>query len=1737
MFRVKSFLSLFLFVLSFSTFASSDWVEPTQINFTKIRTYKGLPLAHADYASVDEAIIASCEVIEEGYADAGFFTREEFSFHCPVNPIVVTGQFTSTLGTHYIYGNGRGELRRWETEVIGAANFDIYRDEYVRQGCPASHPTSVDFELDGTIDLCLKEACSQNEATAIETRLGLTPGTVGVVGNPIQCSTGQKTQTDIVYQGTGSDPLSYTTHYASPKFDETSSTLGQWFNSLQGNQRKGNHSRKVEQIYNQNGGKLFKVSYKSGFSHMFYGATADIQLKNTSSKSGSFKIETDGSFTQTMPSGTVYSFDSAGLLTTKTLANGKTRTYTYTPTGKLSTVTNHYGQQLKYFYNGQDLLSKLIDPEKRETFFEYDANQNLTKIIYPDDTPANLSDNPSMTYLFENINFPNHLTGKINEKGIRLATWNYDINGRAISSEHGVSLEKVELDYSVANQTRVTTHVSDTLSNDLIYHYSTRYIGGRFKKLLDKYEQITCIDCAVGSWVYGYDANGYVSKSTSPAGAVTTFIHDADGLETSRTEAVGTPDEKTYTTVWDKATRQVLSVASGNLKTEYGYDTQGQRTTTTLTDLTSLETRTTTINYGVAGLVDSIDGARTDVNDVTSFTYDLLGNVSTITNALGHVTTFENYDASRRVGMVTDANGMISTMTYTPRGWLAASTVNGALTQYDYLPTGSVKTITAPSGQTINYEYDDGERLIAIVDSLGNRMEYVRDLMGNVTNTNIKDSGGFLKRTQTAVFNALGQLKQSLGNNGQSSLLTYDADGNPVTNTNAKNNATTTSFDALNRLKKTVDSDLAETNFTYDNQDNLTSVTDAEGKVTSYEYNAFGEQTKLTSQDTGVTSFTYDSAGNLLTKTDAKGITVTFTYDALNRVLTQSYLEPSENVAYIYDDTTNANKGIGRLTSITDESGSTAYEYNLFGQVAKETKVISGQTYVTEYLFDTNGRLTEVTYPSGRKLTYSFDGLSRLSGLSTTQNSVVDVLASDMSYLPFGPMENITYGNGTVINNTFDTDYRLTDTSDNLQVSNYQYDITDNISTITDSAITEHNQTFGYDNINRLMSASSVADLLGYEYDGVGNRSAKNNSGIESYTYDTQSHHLLSKELYIDQESASISNKLVAELNFKSNPTVIDLINGLNAEAFGSVGMLSTQKADGTTGDVYQFNDTGATGVKMPYDSRLNLNKGTVSVWVKTFGKSQYQFIVAKNYAWGIRLKNNQLHIYDYITGIAQSAGPNLNDGLWHHLVLSFESGVTNGTNLYVDGVNVLTTTHHVQNHNVQVTVGTADPSGSWHNVNGLVENVAIFDDILTPEEVSYLYELKNSKSVTELQTTNFTYDPNGNTTQKGDMTFAYNQANRMSGSVNGTTSAKYTYNAKGERSIKVVNDGVSGVETHYIFDLNGQLIAEADALGVIQKEYVYLNGQPFAQIIGSDIYYYHNSHLGTPEIMTDANQTIVWQASYTPFGKATVSVNAVENNIRFPGQYFDSETNLHYNYFRDYDPEIGRYIQSDPIGLAGGINTYGYVGGNPVNAIDPLGLELIIVGQSGGAGNMFHLAAQTYDRENCECNEIVEVGTGDEFIQAVESYAARNGGVDGLQYFGHSSNGALYVNQGAGSASLYSNLWVEANTLPGMPPLVLDSGAAFISELDPSLFSNTSGINLRGCNAGWGTNSIASELARILGTSVRASNGPTNFSAIPNGAPGEGFANPRAIPSNYGGDVYMVPQNSNQSSLVFPRP
>ena len=114
----------------------------------------------------------------------------------------------------------------------------------------------------------------------------------------------------------------------------------------------------------------------------------------------------------------------------------------------------------------------------------------------------------------------------------------------------------------------------------------------------------------------------------------------------------------------------------------------------------------------------------------------------------------------------------------------------------------------------------------------------------------------------------------------------------------------------------------------------------------------------------------------------------------------------------------------------------------------------------------------------------------------------------------------------------------------------------------------------------------------------------------------------------------------------------------------------------------------------------------------------------------------------------------------------------------------------------------------------------------------------------------------------------------------------------------------------------------------------------PRARSATRPLLYLHGDHLDTPRLATDASGQIAWQWQSDAFGRGeALSQGSTQVNLRFPGQYYDAESGLHYNYFRDYDPETGRYVESDPIGLVGGLNTYGYVEGNPLGLSDPLGL------------------------------------------------------------------------------------------------------------------------------------------------------------------------------------------------------
>ena len=192
--------------------------------------------------------------------------------------------------------------------------------------------------------------------------------------------------------------------------------------------------------------------------------------------------------------------------------------------------------------------------------------------------------------------------------------------------------------------------------------------------------------------------------------------------------------------------------------------------------------------------------------------------------------------------------------------------------------------------------------------------------------------------------------------------------------------------------------------------------------------------------------------------------------------------------------------------------------------------------------------------------------------------------------------------------------------------------------------------------------------------------------------------------------------------------------------------------------------------------------------------------------------------------------------------------------------------------------------------------------------------------------------------------TYTTDKAGRMSeAKLNTVTQATFAYDAD-ELRIAKTNATTSAV-THYIHDADGQLLAEMDgATGNPIREYIWLGALPVGYVdrLGtsgaSRLFYIHADHLGRPQKITDGSRAIAWDGVFAPFGEIHAITGGIVNVLMFPGQIYDSETGLSQNWHRDYDASIGRYLESDPIGLEGGINTYAYVGGNPLKRIDPDG-------------------------------------------------------------------------------------------------------------------------------------------------------------------------------------------------------
>lgn len=967
------------------------------------------------------------------------------------------------------------------------------------------------------------------------------------VGNPIDPHSGVKRQVEIDYAGSGPQPLRFERVYNNRVY------------TRDGRQWRHNYSAHIE---NQEFGTVpVAVAHRpSGRVFLFRLVGADY-LPDTDIDDRITRL-TDGGGALTgwqyldAAGDSTELYDAEGKLLSITSRAGLAQTLQYstasTPIniapapGYLIQVSDAFGRQLNFTYDLFGRMASMQDPAGQSYIYESTTLNHFASVTYPDGKVR--------TYLYNEPQFitptgsgqtntyDGRLTGLVDENNSRLGSYYYDMFGIAWRTTHAGGADN----YVVSSGSWPSSvNVTDPRGTLRTYGYVS--INGAYRNSFIRQPAVA------GGTVQSnmtYTASGNIATRVDFNGNRTNYTSydTARNLELSRTEGLTsagatTPQTRTISTQWDTNFRLPTGIAEPLRITTNSYDPDGNqcgargalcsKSIQATTDANGASgfsatptgtARTWTHTYNANGSMLTMNGPRTDVTDVTTYIYyanndvdvGKRGNLDTITNPAGHVTSFTAYNLHGQPLTIVDPNGLTTSLVYDLRRRLTSRTVGSELTSFEYDGVGKLTKVTLADGSFLSYAYDAAHRLTGMEDNLGNRIAYTLDTMGNRTAEEVRDPGSVLAQTRSRVFNNLNRLFQEIGAQTQTTQYAYDNQGN-VTSVNGPLagtvDVTTNAYDALNRLRQVTNPASGVTQYAYNGLDALTQVTDPRSLITGYTVDGLGNLTLQQSPDTGNTVNTYDAAGNLLTQTDAKGQTTSYAYDALNRVTLITFHDGSKQ-AYAYDSGTN---GLGRLSSITETdpamlvTSAIAYAYDPHGRVTSETRTVGGIPYALAYAYDAAGRLSGMTYPSGRSVTYAFDALGRVNQVTTTKDAQSQVVVQNVSYHPFGGVTGYTLGNGHIYARTVDQDGRIASYS--LGAANYgiAFDLASRITGITETANPGNANTYGYDALDRLTSAVLPSSSFGYGYDGVGNRLSKTvGASTDIYAYAAASNRIAS---------------------------------------------------------------------------------------------------------------------------------------------------------------------------------------------------------------------------------------------------------------------------------------------------------------------------------------------------------------------------------------------------------------------------------------------------------------------------------------------------------------------------------------------------------------------------------------------------------------------------------------------------
>ena len=778
------------------------------------------------------------------------------------------------------------------------------------------------------------------------------------------------------------------------------------------------------------------------------------------------------------------------------------------------------------------------------------------------------------------------------------------------------------------------------------------------------------------------------------------------------------------------------------------------------------------------------------------------------------------------------------------------------------------------------YQYNDKGQ---VIQSDGPRTD-----VDDITQYDYDDQGRLIKVT-----NALGHT---------SHLSNFNLFGSPQTVIDPNGLQITLNYDALGRLT------------------GYTSHSSQGDSTTAYMYNSVGLITQITLPDGSSFEYGYDSARRLISITNNLGESINYTLDAMgNRteeVVKDDGGQISAQSTRVFDEMGRLLEWVGadeqstyffhdvdsNLIHTTDANGN--HTRQAYDALHRLTQVTDAHDQITQLTFDQQDNLTSVTDPRGIVTNYTYDAFGRV-----IERNSPDTGITSYSYDAAGNIVQSTNARGVVIDYEYDALNRLI-------ALKYPADTTENLAFIYDQSNTEGESLNA--GIGRLTEIHDRLGQINYRYDDRGNRiesTRQINVGTHQSTQTTVYNWSLGDNLTAIEYPSGLSLNYirngagqVESINYTTSKGNQQVATGLSYQPFGGVKQMSLGNG------IEQFRSFDLDGRVIEH------NVGTLQTL-------DYQYDAVSNITQIVRT--------DQISA-ASSAVQTVNQNFTYDGLnrLTLEQGEYGQKSYTYDAIG---------NRTLRTTT-TQNSDGS---------------DKVRNQNLTYTAE---SNRVEKLGNRYLNYTADGNTLDGLviQQNYSYDHTGRLKGiTKNGVQRSQYFYNGLGERSVKVVPT-LSGLTYRiYEYGINGQLLQESyyNTAGVLKQAYLYLwlDNQPLAYVTQTftnagalfkeELAYIHTDHLNTPRLATDVNQTVVWRWDSDAFGIGAADKDPDGNGksvniaLRFPGQYYDAESGLHYNYYRDYDPRTGRYIQSDPIGLEGGLNTYAYVMGNPLRFSDPYGL------------------------------------------------------------------------------------------------------------------------------------------------------------------------------------------------------